>query len=223
MLLLLISCKKSGSGNPPPPANPTSYLTITAGNSWNYELVNNPSTSPSTSTYTITCSNTDTTINGRGYRIFNRTDALSKEYYYTKDDDYYEYLALPLLDGFKFENLYLKSNLAAGATWTQTLPPVTYAGITANISKLDTLKEKGISLTVKGKNYSDVIHVASGLKLVSLSFPIPGLVLTSSIHCYYAPNVGRISATYDIKLTAPAPFSVTQSYENKTELISTNF
>ncbi|HMO61855.1 MAG TPA: hypothetical protein PKC39_12465 [Ferruginibacter sp.] len=221
-VFLLISCKKSAT-TPPPPPNPVEYNSIQAGNTWEYELVNNPSTAPATSTYTLTCTAADTSIGTRSYRIFTRTDALAKEYYFVLNSEYFEYLTLPILDGFKFENLYLKSNVVAGATWTQTLPPVTYAGITATISKQDTVKQTGMSMTVKGKTYNNVIHVSSGLKLVSLSLPIPGVSLVSSIQNYYAPGVGRIRATYDIRFSVPPPFSITQTFENKTELISTNF
>ncbi|MFT3681003.1 MAG: hypothetical protein QM791_12065 [Ferruginibacter sp.] len=218
------SCKKDDSGNPPPtPPETTSYLKIEKNNKWDYEIVNNPSTSPSTSTYSLTCTETDTSIGGRSYRIFTRTDALGKEYYYVNGNDYYEFLSLPLLDGFKFENLFLKSGANVGDKWTQTIPPITYSGITANLSKADTIKEKGLTKVVKGVTYTDVIHVSSGIKIESMSLPIPGLTLTSAIHNYYAPKVGRIYASYDIKFAVPAPFSITQSYENKTELISTNF
>ena len=220
--VLAISCKKNSST--PTPVVVPSYLSITNGNVWNYELTNNPSTTPVTSSYSLTSSATDTTINSRLYHIFNRSASGTKEYYYVNGNEYYEYLSIPLLGNVQFENIFLKSDAAAGAVWSQTIPPIIYSGVTANLIKNDTIKEKGLTKVVKGITYTDVVHVTSGLKILSVSPPlIPTTALTAVIDNYYAPKVGRIYSSNNIQLVVPPPVSISQGLENKTELVSTNF
>ncbi len=218
---LAISCKKD-EGTPAPVA--VSYLNIASGNVWNYEVTNNPSTAPMVSTYTLTSSPTDTTINARQYHIFNRSTGGTKEYYYVNGNDYYEYLSIALLGNIQFENLFLKTGAAAGQTWSQVIPPIIYSGITANLVKNDTIKETGLTKIVKGISYTDVVHVSSGLKIQNVNPPlVPTNALTAVIDNYYAPKVGRIYSSNNIKLVVPPPVSITQGVENKTELVSTNF
>ncbi len=222
LVLGQVSCKKSDSTPTPTPAV-VSYFSATAGNSWNYEYTSNPGSTPVVSSYSLTSTNRDSSINGHSYHVFSRTDAVGAEYYYINNSDYYEYLNLPVLDTIRSENLFLKSDLAAGASWTQNLSPVTYLSITANLAKSDTIIEKNISKTVKGIVYDSVIHVRGAIKIVSIVPPLITPTLTSTIDNYYAPRVGRIYSYLKVHLTAPAPFSIDETFENKTELVSTNF
>ncbi len=223
--VLVVSCKKN-EGTTPAPIT-VSYLDITNGNAWNYQQTNNPSTSPTVINYTAISSATDTTINTRLYHIFNRSTGGGKEYYYVNGNNYYEYLSLPLLGDFKFENLFLKSDAAVGDTWSQVIPPITYTNfitVTANLVKNDTIKEKGITKIVKGITYTDVVHVSSGLSITSINpaiVPLNTITFKTVIDNYYAPKVGKIYFTNDIKLVVPS--FIDQTIENKTELVSTNF
>ncbi len=220
LLIFGISCKKSD------PATPAAvpYLSFTSGNVWSYELTNNPSTAPTITNYTLTSTSRDTTINSKIYHIFNNSNGNTLEYHNQTGNDYYEFTTLPAaLGGGKTENLYLKLAVTAGTTWSQPLPPITISGITAQVLKSDTLKETGLTKIIKGKTYTNVIHVASGLTITSSTSPIPLTnALTASIHNYYAPNVGRIFSSNDIKIIVPLA-GINQSVENKTELVTTNF
>ncbi len=227
--LLAISCKKDDNGSNQPVTE--AYFSINSGNQWNYELTNNPTSTPITTTYSITATATDTTINARQYRLFTRSTG-GNEYYYVNGTEYYEYLGLPLFGTFKFENLYLKSNAALNASWTQVIPPISFTdtttGITivANLVKSDTIKETGISKTVKGITYNNVVHVSSGIKIVSIApalIPLSAVSLTTNIENYYAPKVGRISSYNDIKIVVQPPFALEQGIQAKTELVSVNF
>lgn len=221
---LVISCKKDDSGTTPTPPAAVSYMNAGTGNTWNYENTRNPSSgTPDVTTYSITSSNRDTTINAKSYHVFTRTDAFTAEYYYTSGNDYYEYLNLPVLDTIRSENLYLKSNLPVGSSWTQSMAPVTYVAITANLSKSDTIIETGLTKVVKGVTYDSVIHVRGAFKVLSITPVLITPTLVSVVDNYYAPRVGKISSYINIHLTAPAPFAIDESFENKTELISTNF
>ena len=220
--LVAISCKKD-EGTPAPAT--VTYLNIASGNVWNFELTKNVSTAPAVSTYSLTSSTTDTTINARQYHIFNRSTG-DKEYFYITGNDYYEYLILPFLDTIKTENLYLKSGANAGDNWTQNVAPITYSGITANLSKSDTVIEKGLTKIVKGITYTDVVRVRGGLKILSISFPGLSPTLTSVLDNYYAPKVGKIYSYIKLRLQLNSPLlpaPIDQTFENKTELVSTNF
>lgn len=217
----IFSCKKDGS-NPNPPSS-VSYLSIAAGNSWNYENTGNPSSTPVVTAFTITSSSRDTSINSKSYHVFSRTDALGAEYYYINTNDYYEYLRLPVLDTIKTENLFLKSNFTAGQNWSQDLAPVTYTGVTAVLTKYDTVIETNMTKTVKGISYDSVIHVRGGLKIKSITPAIISPTLTSTIDNYYAPRVGKIYTYINVHLTNPLPFLIDEKFENKAELVSTNF
>lgn len=219
LLFIGFSCKKSD-----PVIAAVPYLSINSGNVWSYELTNNPSTAPTNTNYTLTSSIRDTTINSKIYHIFNNSNGNTLEYLNQTGSDYFEFSTLPAaLGGGKTENLYLKSNVAIATTWSQALPPITISGITANVLKSDTLKETGLTKIVKGKTYTNVIHVSSGLTITSSTSPIPlNNALTASIHNYYAPNVGRIYSSNDIKIVVTLA-GINQSVENKTELVSTNF
>jgi hypothetical protein len=215
--LAFVGCKKSENNTTVVPV----YLNNNAGNTWTYELAETESGSTTTNNYTLTATSRDTNINGNAYRVFTNS-AAGNEYYLKNNNDYSEFLNITLLNDLQFENLYLRADAAAGNSWSQTIPPITTSGITANLAKFDTLLEKGLTKTVKGKTYTDVIHVASAIRMTSISVPIVPLnSLQSSVHNYYAPGVGRILSTNYFKLTIPT--LIDETIQNKIELISTNF
>jgi len=81
----------------------------------------------------------------------------------------------------------LKASQPVNTTWTDTIinptgQPVLYT---------DSIKEKGISRTVNGKTYSNVIHVyvETGIDL-----PFLGFFITNTTDYYYASGVGLIEA-----------------------------
>jgi hypothetical protein len=59
----------------------------------------------------------------------------------------------------------------------------------------NTIAEKGISKTVNGNNYTDVIHVSTSI--TSTSIPTG---LTSDIHAYYAKKYGLIESSAIVSL-----------------------
>jgi hypothetical protein len=88
------------------------------------------------------------------------------------------------------ETSVLKSDLAVGGTWTDTLynlslPPLVtfFAGLRYRI------EEKGVQRTVLGQSYPNVIHVRSEAQLVS---NVASLPLNFSIDYYFARNVGLV-------------------------------
>ncbi|HMK04242.1 MAG TPA: hypothetical protein VK489_08625, partial [Ferruginibacter sp.] len=113
--ILVLSC---GKDDDPAPVTGETYMKLTAGSTWNYEVINN--TTPSTTLYTLTSTNRDSTVTGRSYHVFTNSSTGGSEYYNITGNDYYTFQSLPAaLGGSKAENLYLKDNVGVGTSWVQ--------------------------------------------------------------------------------------------------------
>jgi len=199
--MLTISCKKNkvGDGN-------TSYMTITAGATWNYETLDNAAAT--NTPYTLTSTSTDSTINARVYHVFTNTDAngSTSEYYNVSGSDYYQYTSLsaqlpPL------ELKYLVDNIGTGTTWNQPLAvSQSQSGITLNFNATIkySIEEKGGSVTVAGKTYNNVIKVRTEITnpSISSSLPIPLTIepITQNITTYFAQKYGMVKTDFQLKV-----------------------
>jgi len=144
--LLLLSCKKEESTDPVP-VSTYEFMSLTAGSSWNYELVNN--LIPSNSTFTLTSTSRDSSINGKAYHVFTNSRS-TNEYYNITGNDYLNFRNLPAAIGGSFvEYTYLKGNAATGASWSQSFA-VSANGIPLNATLINTITAKGITKVVKG-------------------------------------------------------------------------
>ncbi len=205
-----VSCKKDNGGTPAP----VKFMSLTAGSVWNYKFTNNPSTTPVTSNYTLTATSNDSAASGRTYKVFTNSSG-PNEYYNITGSDYYTFRKLPIeLGGTSVEVLYLKDNLNAGGTWSQTIP-ITYSGVPLQLTFNNKIAEKGIAKTVNGINYTGVTKVETTLSVTGIPF---AFTLDSDIEYYYAPKVGQIEnhSTINLTVTGFPPTNV----EQKTELES---
>lgn len=195
IILTAISCSKDDSA--PPATGATSYMSLSAGSTRNYEFTNNnPTTAPSP--YTITSTNRDTTISSRSYHVFTNSTTGGSEYYNISGNDYYRYQSLPAALGTtSVDNLYLKDNATVNTSWSQTYT-VSVSGIPVTVNIINKIIEKGVNRTVNSINYNDVIHVKTDITASSILGPVTGL--TTDIHSYYAPRVGLIQNTTVIDL-----------------------
>ena len=192
-----ISCQKE---DPSAPVTPTvvQYMSLSAGSTWNYELVDN---APATTTtpFTITSTSRDSAIGSRSYHVFTNSIG-GNEYYNITGHEYYNFRSLPsALGGASVEYLYLKDNAAVGDSWSQAFP-VTLSGIALNATLTNTITEKGISKTVKGIAYTDVIHVTTTVVVTVGGAPLPASALITDIQSYYAGKFGMIQSTNKINL-----------------------
>jgi len=192
-VLALISCKKKNT------AAEGDFEPLTLNSNWTY-LINGV-------TNKLTVTNKDTTAQGRTYKVLSNSNGANQ--YQTKSGS--EYYRLAVFPGFLpngFDELYLKSEQSVNATWQLTIP-VVVSGVTVNITSKYSISEKGISKTVQGKNYTDVIHVRQDFLS---SFGNMG----GGDH-YYAKGVGLISSS--LAITIPGQNSTTNaelvSYEIK--------
>ena len=95
---------------------------------------------------------------------------------------------------------YLNDATAAGAGWNQSfsvpVPNSPIPGLMLTIHINYSVVEKGTSLVVNGKTYTNVVKVKSDITID----PIFGLSVstTSNIYNYYAPKYGLIKSDFNL-------------------------
>ncbi|WP_157580354.1 hypothetical protein [Segetibacter koreensis] len=197
-LFLFTQCTKDNSS---PSTSTSNYSPLTVGSNWTYNYTQDSSAA---STYTVTVTSKDTTANGRTYKVLSSSDGTGNLYMAREDSNYYRYASFPQLGIDGFEELYLKDNRPVNSTWTNTAS-FKYQGTSIPATLTYTIKEKGITHTVNGKTYNDVIHVNLDIN-----------VLISSIgggDFYYAQGIGLIDNQISVGLSGA-------SFNSKQELIS---
>ena len=195
LTLVVISCKKSDDTTNPVVVD--SYMSITANSNWVYDVITNPGASQTVTEDTVTTTSTDTTVNGRTYRIFSHKSG-TESYYNISGHDYYQFRQLSLAGtNIPVEDLYLKDDQVAGISWSQTVTlTVPGAPFPIPVTITNSIFEKGVTKTVNGVSYSDVITVKTDLTSSSL----PAGSITSNIKSYYARKVGLIQGDYSIQI-----------------------
>ncbi len=189
----LASCKKKST------VAESDFSPLTVGSNWTY-IINGV-------TNKLTVTNKDTTAQGRTYKVLSNSNGANQ--YQTKVGS--EYYRLAVFPGFLpngFDELYLKSEQSVNATW-QLSVPVVFSGVPVTITSKYTITEKGISKTVQGKNYVDVIHVRQDF--------LSAFGNMGGGDQYYAKGIGLISSA--LAITIPGQSSTTNvelvSYEIK--------
>jgi len=202
---ILSACKKSDKKG----SEPDKFMSTSPGSTWNYAFVDNTNAAANYN-YTVTSSNSDTLINGRSYHKYAVSTG-GTEYYNISGHDYYTYAALPAeLGGSHIENLYLKDNASAGTAWNQSYN-VIINSIPITIQTTNTIAAVGLTRTVAGQTYTNVIQVNTSITPPA----IPGLTLTSNISYYYAPRVGMIENHIVVGING---LGVTQDVNTQTTL-----
>ena len=193
VLLFFVSCKKTKNPTPTPVSN--LYLSTSVGSTWSYHETDSSVATPANLNYTVTSSSKDTAINGKSYHIFNNSVG-GKQYLNVTGHEYYQFDSLPAGFGVGvFERLYLKDDVATGASWTQN-QTVTISGFPVPVTLTFIEAEKGITMVVNNITYTNVIHVSATIS----SSIIPASGLSSNINSYYAEKVGLIKSSTKISL-----------------------
>ncbi|MDB5230683.1 MAG: hypothetical protein JWN76_1488 [Chitinophagaceae bacterium] len=183
---LFTACKKHSSTTVE-----TDFLPLTTGNNWTYQIAG-------ANSFTLTITNKDTVINGRNYKVATNT-AGSNVYQIKNGTDYYRFSAMPGLAPNGIEELYLKEGTVNGA-WSNTVA-VNVPGMgNINVTLKYSIAETGISKTVLGKTYNDVIHV----KLDVSTTVVINLNLGSG-DFYYSKGVGMINSFVTITVPGQPP------------------
>ncbi|MEP7111529.1 MAG: hypothetical protein ABI760_26275, partial [Ferruginibacter sp.] len=196
----------------PPAVVDVKYMSLTSGSTWNYELID---ILPAITTpFSINSTSNDSTINGKSYHVYSNNSGSGNEYYNITGNEYYNFRKLPLaLGGSSVENIYLKDNVAAGDSWSQSYP-IMVSGIALNAALTNTITEKGISKTVKGVTYNNVIHVITTIAVSFSGVPLPASALVTDIQSFYAPKFGMIQSINKINFNYSGISSNTNQQTN---------
>lgn len=165
-LALFFSCKKDSQSS----ETNLDYFPLTTGSEWTY--------GGTISSYYKVTGSTATKF-GRTYKEFYSTNASSStpySSYYAHENGIYYYVFKGSLTQ-ESEYIILKDNVNIGDSWDNNVA----AGSGINKYQVKVV-EKGISLTVNGIQFNNVIHTETTLS---------GTVTNN----YYAPGVGQIKIT----------------------------
>jgi len=177
-----------------------SLLPVTTNSTWTYDTKNNITTA--TGTFTLKVTGKDSSIAGKTYKVFSNT-AGGNEYYTQGASDYYQYANFAAANQ-KLELLYLKDNVNAGLSWDQTIS-ITVPGLPTTLTGTLTnkIEEKGITYSVGGKTYSNVIRVKSTIGAITIPGLPTAITPITDINSYYAAGIGRIYTRTKISITIP--------------------
>ena len=178
-LFVFFSCKKKDVEDKTP-----NYTPSTAGSTWTYS-------SNTGQSYTLTATDRDTVAMGRTYKVYSSTNGVT-QYRTRQGSDYYRFGVLPVIAPAGMEELYLKDNQEVAAFWqaTQTfMAPGIPIPLVATLKY--TMVEKGISRTVAGKAFTDVLHVR-------LDVTVSNLGSVGGGDFYYANKVGLIESSLQL-------------------------
>ena len=186
--ILFTQCKKTTDSVQP------DYSPLTAGSTRTYLS--------SGSTYTLTATNKDTTVNSHTYRVLTNS-AGGNNYLGKSGNDYYRFGTLSGIGINNLEELYLKDNSDVNTTW-KIDQSFTYPGVpiplTATLNY--TIKAKGVSHTVNGKNFDNVVQVR-------LDLSISGFGSVGGGDFYYAAGVGMIESDIAVNAVGVGSFNET--------------
>ncbi|MCC8410604.1 hypothetical protein LJ707_16795 [Mucilaginibacter sp. UR6-1] len=207
--LFLGSCKKDNDNNPDNGNGKDTYQPFTAGSEWKYRTevdLGEGGLIADTSVSTMTAQTK--TINNKKFYVTKTVDNEgTEETYLGLNNSVYSTIIHDEVTGMDLEFAYLNETKAVNESW-ETLFTIEDPDGDIQARLKTTIKEKGTSKTVLGKNYSNVIHtrVETGFKVNN------NWVTISYLDFYIAKGVGMI-ATYG---------TVQDEQVSKTELMSYN-
>ncbi|WP_040626205.1 hypothetical protein [Mucilaginibacter paludis] len=189
-MVILNSCQKINGTYITSPNSGVSatYQPLTAGSKWIYRVDYSATGYTLIDTDAITMGTTTLTINNKQYHTATETRSgfgiADTGYYYTSNHEYSIMQKISAgTSSYAVEMLYLKDNVPVGSTWTASLSYPVIGNVLLN----GRITEKGVSKTVAGKTFSDVIHTT-----IQLTMSASGQAMTFTYEMYVAPNVGII-------------------------------
>lgn len=192
--VMFSACKKDHNDNPGggTPGTSESYQPVTKGSKWSYRnestvIPGLHTTSAAVEVDTLENIMTDVTkvVNGKTYHKMSSTTGGESEdnYFAVSNHIYYNLNTDELVDG-EVELPYLNDQAAVNTVWTTAIevPNAPKAQVKS------TVVEKGITKSILGKNYSNVIHTMVELQI----FEDANYVTFATVDYYVARGVGVI-------------------------------
>ena len=190
--LIFVACTKENSeGDEGGGGSNQLYINTATGSTWNYEVTESEAgDEPYSYEYTLTSTNRDTTIGGKKYHVYE--DSFDEEsYMFTNGKQYFQ---IGFEEDMSVEVLFLKTDVAENATWTQNINS-DFEGIPIPAKIVHKLTGKNITHTVKGKEYKNVMRV---LSTIDVSYGGIAEVHLSTEN-YYAPGIGQIQSDLELE------------------------
>ena len=181
--LFAASCKSSK--NDPTPSSSDSYLPIASGSTWTYKDVYNGTTA----NLTIKMTGATAVFNGKTY--YTATGISDKKgtttgYFYV-GNHFYSTRGSNAAVGLTVELQLGNDNEAVGYSWTTA--PTDNGSVNSFPAKtINIIKEKGITKTINGNTFNDVIHTQ-----IDLQYDLGGGFESFAIYdVYLAKGVGMV-------------------------------
>ena len=204
-IFLAGACKKKSEPGPTGDFQP-----MTSGSSWTYAV-----TGTSSGSFTVTATDRDTSVNSRTFRVFTNTAGPNK-YYNKTGSDYPRFSRLAELNNQSVELLYLKDNLNKGQSWVEVKSanvPITGLGTVPVTARFTfTVTEKGISRTVNGTAFTDVLQITAVPEFSAVVSSVPVTIpSTSNLQYFYARRVGLINSLTALEIPLASISSNTET------------
>lgn len=180
------NCKKPSTPDPTPAST---YQPTTTGSEWNYTTTGTTASGSANGTYTLKATSKDSISNGKTFRVFTNS-AGANEYYVKVGNDYSRISSLASLTN-QVELLYLKDNLSAGASWSET-KNVTVSGNPATVNVTYTIVGNKFDTSFNGNTFKDCIRIKVN---PDIGFPFQ----QNDIWYLFAKNVGMIANKVRVK------------------------
>lgn len=148
------NCKKPSTPDPGTPAS--TYQPTTAGSEWNYTTTGTTASGPVNTTYKLTATSKDSVSNGKTFRVFSNSSG-ANEYYVKVGNDYSRISSLASVTS-QVELLYLKDNLNAGASWSET-KNVTINGNAVNVNVTYSVIGSKFDTSFNGNAFKQCIRI----------------------------------------------------------------
>jgi len=191
------------------PASAFDYFPRTAGSNWSYQYdgVADDSLLVRVKTSTVT-------IGGNPYNVFEATLDAATGFgdvgnYRKSGSNYYTYADLgtflQLDDSVNIDYIFLKDNVAAGATWMSGNVNGAVNGVPVSVRLIFTIAQKDVTVTVNGTAYTNVIVVT---EKYDADFGTGWFDITDQIgyyKSYYARDIGLIKQDYYQEANNPDP------------------
>lgn len=174
------NCKKPSTPDPGTPA--ASYQPTTTGSEWNYTTTGTTASGPVNTSFKLTATSKDSVANGKTFRVFTNS-AGANEYYVKVGNDYSRISSLASLTS-AVELLYLKDNLTAGASWSET-KNVTISGTPVSVNITYSVVGGKFDTSFNGNTFKDCIRIKVN---PDIGFPFQ----ENNIWYLFAKNVGLI-------------------------------
>ena len=183
----------------PPPVVNGDYFPLTANSWWSYDIVGRPDT-----IYNFVYGTK--VYNGNTYTEVQQNyqgGPVDTTHYRKSGNNYFEWVISDAYSAqFGFDNPatvdinFLKENAATGTTWQSGPYSGTVGGTTSVDLRYDfKIENANTSLTVNGKNYTNVIYVSVTVQLKVA--PSPAYTAVEKNEFYYAKGIGLIKIKYN--------------------------